>query len=369
VKFIDYNYTQLPATIITASSQNANFPASNLRHQFRSKEWRSAGNFVVDTTNNKIDFKEASGGSVLTATVTTGTYSVATLITEIKTRMQAAGAATYSLTQSGQSGKWTLSTSGAYLSLLNTSGTNTAVNVLSKVLGFPTADQTGSTSYTGTLTALHTEEWIKFDLLTVENIDTVALLWPKENGVTLSSSAVVTVQANATDVWTSPAVDQVLTIDPTYTIASNYFTVDQTLRYWRVKIVDPQNFNLFVNLGVMVLGKDIGLQPPENGFTFGLTDTSVVTKTAYGHEYVDQYPTTAQMVFNYAYMSYTDSQKLDLSYRRNGIKTPVFVALDDTSSVFAKDHLAIYGKFSAGLLLTQIFRNIISSSVSISEIS
>jgi hypothetical protein len=369
MKFIDYNYTQLPATVITASSQNANFPASNLRHEFRSKEWRSAGNFVIDTTNNKIDFKEASGGSVLTATVTTGTYSVATLITEIKMRMQAAGAATYTLTQSGTSGKWTLSTSGAYLTLLNTSGTNTAVNCLSKVLGFPTADQTGAITYTGTLTALHTEEWIKFDLLTVENIDTVALLWPKENGVTLSSSAIVTVQANATDVWTSPAVNQVMTIDPTYTMASNYFTVDQTLRYWRVKIVDPQNFNLFVNLGVMVLGKDIGIQPPENGFTFGLTDTSKIVTTDYGNQYVDVYPTSAQLVFNYAYMVYSDYQKLELSYRRNGNRTPVFVALDDQSTVFTKDHLSIYGKFVQGHSLTHIFRNVVSTTVTVSEIS
>jgi len=44
----------------------------------------------IDATNNKLDFNE--GGSELTATLTTATYTLAALVTEIQTQLNAAGA-------------------------------------------------------------------------------------------------------------------------------------------------------------------------------------------------------------------------------------------------------------------------------------
>src|SRR4051812_33410514 len=55
-----------------------------------------------------------------------------------------------------------------------------------------------------------TSEWVVFDVVTTEPIDSVVLLWSKEDGIRLSNTAVVKIQANATNVWTSPAVDQTL---------------------------------------------------------------------------------------------------------------------------------------------------------------
>lgn len=49
----------------------------------------------IDSTNNKIDFDET--GVTLTATITTGTYSLSTLAIEIKTALEIAGALTYTV--------------------------------------------------------------------------------------------------------------------------------------------------------------------------------------------------------------------------------------------------------------------------------
>src|SRR4051812_21363761 len=52
---------------------------------------------------------------------------------------------------------------------------------------------------------------VVFDMQTTEDINSVVLLWPKEDGIRLTDSATVKIQANATNVWTSPSVDQTVT--------------------------------------------------------------------------------------------------------------------------------------------------------------
>ncbi len=62
-----------------------------------------------------------------------------------------------------------------------------------------------------------------FDMVTTEEIDSVVLMWPKEDGIRLSGTATVKIQASATNVWTTPAVDQTVTIDNTYMLGSHFF--------------------------------------------------------------------------------------------------------------------------------------------------
>jgi hypothetical protein len=105
-------------------------------------------------------------------------------------------------------------------------------------------------------------------MITTEEIDSVVILWPKEDGIRLSDTAVVKIQANATDSWGSPAVDQTLTIDNTYMVASHYFSTDQSYRYWRVVIEDVGNPYGYVELGMVWFGKSLSIQKAKNGFKF-----------------------------------------------------------------------------------------------------
>lgn len=64
--------------------------------------------YPINSYNNRIYFSE-NGGSVLTATLTPNKYTGATLATEIKTQMDAAGTLTYTVSYDEQSEKLTIS--------------------------------------------------------------------------------------------------------------------------------------------------------------------------------------------------------------------------------------------------------------------
>lgn len=344
MRFSITNLCTESATVITASSQNANFPSSNLKNPFRSVRWRSKGNFIIDATNNKINFKEASLGSELTATLTSSTYTALTLAAEIKTQMEAVSVDTFTVTFSTATGLWSITSSGTFFSLLNSTGTNASTSVFKLALGYPNTDKTASLTYTGSLIAIHTEESVVFDIRTAQDIMNVCVMWPKEDGIKLSEDAVITLQANATNVWTSPAVSQVLTIDNDYIVASHFFATAQSYRYWRLKIVDPQNPYLYIELGHVWIGENLNIDPLQNGFKYKLVDLTKVTKTDFGHEYADEYPVQAQLDFDYKYLQYAEYKILENSFRLNGNRKPVLVAVDDQELVYDKDHFLLYGK-------------------------
>lgn len=370
MRLIGYNYSQKSETLVTSSSASVNFPVSNIKKEHRAKEWRSNinGNFEITSSNNKINFKESAMGSEKTATISDGTYTGLTLAAEIKSAMQSAGSETYTVSFSQTTGLWTILSSGSYFSLLNSTGTNQSTSLLKLCLGFPNTDKTGALTYTASNIAIHTSEAVTMDLITTESIDSVVLLWAKEDGIKLSNNAVIKIQANATNTWTSPAVDQTLIINNDYEIASYYFTSDQNYRFWRVVVTDPSNVNLYVNLGVVVLGKAEICDNPDNGFVYTIADQSKITSTDFGHEYVDEYPELSQLELNFNVLDYDSAKAFDSIYRQVGSRLPVFVALDHAGSVYNKDHFSIYGKFRTSLALTHISFDLFQGKLSIGEV-
>jgi hypothetical protein len=92
--------------------------------------------YVIDATNNKIDFTE-DGGAELTATLSSSTYilgassaTAGTLCAEIKTALEAAGAGTYTVAYSRTTKKITISvaTGASAVVFLFGSGTNKLVS-------------------------------------------------------------------------------------------------------------------------------------------------------------------------------------------------------------------------------------------------
>lgn len=368
MRLISDNYTQESSTVIQASSEQSNFPSSNIKHEFRSKQWRSKGYYIITTSNNKIDFLDVDAGSELNASLTVGNYSADSLAVAIKDALESVSSETYTVTFSEVTGLWTIESQGSYFKLLNSTGTNTAENTLKLVCGFPDQDKDSSLSYTGSKISIHTEEYVTFDLKTTEEINTVAILWPKEDGIKLSSNAVIKIQANATDAWSSPAVDQTLTINNDYDIASYYFSTDNSYRYWRVSITDPENANLYVNIGVVILGKSLSVDCPENGYSFEYNDNSKIETTDYGNEYIDAYPTTTSIEFDYKYFDEIDFSIFDSMFIKNGSNKPIFVVLDETSQVLDKDQVYVYGKLNSKLKFDHVNYNLYNTKIKIKEI-
>lgn len=93
---------------------------------------------VVDSTNNKIDFK-GTGGSSLVATLTSGVYTPTTYIAHVAATLQSADSGTYTGSWDPITRKFTLAHGSAAFQLLFGSGDNAAYSA-SGSLGFDVAD-------------------------------------------------------------------------------------------------------------------------------------------------------------------------------------------------------------------------------------
>jgi len=97
----------------------------------------------IDSSNNKLNFSES--GVELTATLTSGTYSLSGLATQIQTQLDAAGALTYTVSVSADD-KITILATGAFGLLIKT-GANRYVSILNQLF-FGEADLLGKDRYT-----------------------------------------------------------------------------------------------------------------------------------------------------------------------------------------------------------------------------
>ena len=111
---------------------------------------------VTVGVNDTIDFSE-NGGAAVAATLTAGTYALGassadsgTLCALIKTKMEAVGGLTYTVTWAAATGEITITASSGVFVIKFASGTNTAKNA-SGIMGFSGADTASAISATGTV--------------------------------------------------------------------------------------------------------------------------------------------------------------------------------------------------------------------------
>jgi len=114
--------------------------------------------YEINEFNTAIDFKNASGGPEIQASLNAGFYSLTTLCTEIKRAMEAADPANvYTVTANrtyvgGLENRVTIATTtGVFLSLLFGTGTRNGSSI-APIIGFAHADRTGALTYTGVQT-------------------------------------------------------------------------------------------------------------------------------------------------------------------------------------------------------------------------
>lgn len=354
MRIVSYIYSQLAETLISATSENPNFRASNIKHEHRSKEWRSGGSFLIQAHNNTLVIDH---GGVQTLTLTPGRYSADELCDEVNQQIAGAGVPG-EVSYAENSGLWTIQNpSGAIYK-----GESTFL----PVIGFNSIDL-DDILIEGAVPAIHTEEHITFDFKTTEPIDTVVLLWGKK-AFKLSTGASVRVQASATSAFENPPFDQEIDIDNQGELGSLYLSEAISYRYWRIVIEDPQNPNLFVNIGSVIIGKSDSLDP-DNGFEFTEVDNTEVTRTDFGHEYGDEFPIMKQLNFNMTMIEYSEAKKISEIFRRVGTSRPIFVVMDPDDLVFDSNHLNIYGKLGSTLPLRQGFYNIFETGLSVREVN
>ena len=365
-RILDYNYVFDSTVGKTASSSNPNFPVSNLSKYTRAKVWRSSGFFSINSSNNKIDFNDGTGS--VTATITTGNYTTTSLAAEIKTRLDTAGSLTHTVSYSSSTGKWTISVASGTFSILWLTGTNNLTSI-GTTIGFSIlADSSAALSYVGSKIAIHTEESVTIDLKTSESIDSIAILFDPNDGCNFSNSAVITLQASQTQNWTNPALSQVLSLDLNFNSITHFFAASSEYRYWRLKIVDPSNANLYVELPLIYLSLATQLtQQPEIGISSSLVDQTNVQVNEYGNTYSDIYPIRKSFGFNYAHLSESDIQTMQLIYDKVGSFAPICVSLDSTATVFDKDRFFLYGNFASKFTIENSFYSYFNLKIEMTE--
>jgi hypothetical protein len=148
--FVTKDADPITTMTIKAGSDGSEISAFDAKESGRYLDWQfSTFNLDVDSTNNKIDFKE--GSTSYAATISTNTYTLSSLCTEIKTQMEAAGAYTYTVTTSDN--KITIAATGTF-SLLPSTGTNYLTSLLPTIgfsprLGYGDTDYGSKTTVTG----------------------------------------------------------------------------------------------------------------------------------------------------------------------------------------------------------------------------
>ena len=359
IQFLYSNFADTTTTLITSTSQETVYPDDNIIVTDRNKPWRtptSGGYFVISAGSRWIDFRSANG-SLNAASMSIGVYSLGSLRSEILAQMNTVSAVATYTCSFGSDFRWYISpSSGAAgsLTILWNNGANAANNIAS-LMGYSTSDNDSTT--TGTLTAdnraIHSYEFIQFDLGSARTASAIGIVDRLSDGIQVQTnvnSGTVRWQASDTEAFTS------LTVDLTLTIQSGQYIAKPTggtgtipaARYWRALISDPRNSNGYVQLGYAAFGVPFEPTSTDVSVDWELTmsDPSPIQKALGGQSYFDRNDKFRRTSVLLPLMSNADHDQLQSVFSITGISEPFFLFLDPTLSVSANlGELSIYGRF------------------------
>lgn len=227
IKFYYFNLVDLPATDITGSTENAQFPASNLKHKFGTKVFRST---------------------------------------------------------------------------------------------VPTAD-------------------VVFDFKTAEPVDSIVISEHPLDGFGFNGS--ITIEANPTNVWSSPAFSTTLTPNAQFGLGIKTLTTTQEYRFWRISGIG----SIFFELGKIFIGQ--AFQPQRNigtSFSFESRDRSTNSSTVYSQDFTDERPDQDIIKGN---INLIDQLNVDPFFdfiNYVGIKRAFWVVLNETENII-NDKERFAGRF------------------------
>jgi len=126
-------------------------------------------------------------------------------------------------------------------------------------------------------TVSDTSQTIIFDLLTAVAVSKVMI--EKHN---FSSGVTLTLEANATNVWTSPSYTTSLTYSADYVYKD--LTANQTYRYWRLSVSDASNPDDYIEISKVFLGTHIAVYM-DTAMVLDYDSNSSVSKSVSGQVY------------------------------------------------------------------------------------
>lgn len=341
--FIDSN-------TLTASSSLSGYPSANLYSGVRSKVWKANGLFEISASNNKVYINGT------TYTLTAGSYTSATLITHFNS-------VTGKTLSRNSNGRFviTLVSSGT----LNLSSTS---NAIWSTLGFLTSTNLTGTVFTADERRYNTSEWLKVDIGQPQIPDFAALI-PPANEVFSCSNASIKLQGNNVDVWTSPQVDESMTVSSSGAFIATAEDLEPC-RYWRILIDDVTNNGIsaavaWISSSIVNVNTNVA-----TGFTRTRSDTTIRNVSENGQVYSDRRPRVLSL--SSLSVQYLKGQELidmeQLAYDL-GTGRPFFIIIDPALTVSTTlDQMTHYVEVIGDVEFSHILNSYYNMSFSLREV-
>lgn len=280
VRFMDNNLC-CDATL-SASSTTSGFPVDNLKDENRTKFWKAAGNFEIDSDNENLYIDD---GAPKTVVITNGQYLTGSaLATQIETDLNAASSG-WTVSYSTSTYKFTISHATATLKF------STTTDAIWDDIGYTgAADVVLSGALEADEVRIHTCEWILVSTSVAGwDVGFVGLITQLGQVMSMSDGSTTKIQANNVDVWDSPPID--LDFDRNdqgylcFAEISNY-------KYVRIKFNDRTNSNgpTAVSASYLYVGNYLTFTTTNiaRGFQKQLVDPSDIQETQSGRRYFNQ---------------------------------------------------------------------------------
>ncbi len=311
--------------IVRCSSQQSGLPAAHVINPLRTKPWWSRAGFNIVADWQKLDFLE--GATARVATLTLGNYATPALAAaHIEARINAAAVDntyTFAYSTSTHKNTWARATGVTAFSLPFATGTNHLISPHG-MLGWADTDYSGATSYEAPSVSYHSWEWLKVDLGAATAAQFAAVL--NDN---LSAGGSIRLQANATDAWTAPSVDEAIaSLGDDGLIRYKWLSAAQSYRYWRLLIKDHLNSDGYSAIGLAWVGPYV---QPTRGIAQAYSEPrSSLSASAYsthGARFLDVRPQRYDYRLRWGLMPSADKTTLEAVHVGADLR-PLILALD-----------------------------------------
>lgn len=363
IRFCENNFVE-SSTVTGFSSELASFPFSNLYLDERTKLWKPSGCFEISGINNKLHIND---GADKTATISVGKYATPnSLATEIQTQLNTVSSGftvTYESTYKfkiARGSSFTLRLSVLTDSIAPSMGFNSVIDI------------TGLSALADSV-AIHTSEWVTFDLGFAASVDFIAMIGPIDEIFTLSPTASIKAYANNINDFSAPALVKTLTrLDGG--VMNFIDDADSSFRYWKIEIIDKDNYRgpQCFAIGNLYLGdyQTLTSRNLENGFTIEYQDNSIKTEAESGALFFDKKPKTRNFGgMSLGYLSREDKKTFTDLFQKLGLSTPFYISLDPTGCFSDNlDELTIYCRFDSEPQARHVIRDVFSISISATEV-
>ena len=241
----------------------------------------------------------------------------------------------------------------------------TAITASSENALFPASNiaDPRSTKVTRTVTGVLTGSYT-FDFQTTESVDSVLIKGHHLDGLGFTGN--LTIEANATDSWSSPSFTTTLTPDAAFNFAYKGFTAE-TYRYWRISATAASGY---LEIGKIFIGAELSLA--SNNIDYGWTledkDLSKTQRNRYGQRFVDEITTQKMLKASVNLLNKSELDSMLAMFESVNIRKPVWIVVDSTKTIVNDyERFSMYGYYDKNPVIKNGAFSLYNMSFQISE--